>query len=329
MSNDKEILALRTEVAELRAQMTALQANREQGLETSNETEEATSRRNMLKAGLIATGAIAGTVLTGTQEAVAADPNDIVKGQVTTVNGRTDLRHTGGLLTHNIFTVQDSSFGSSSRRAAIGGFADGTSVHSGVYGYTSARDNTDSQTGHALIANATSGGRSALYMIGGGGDPKFDTYSHARGEQRMQSGNLWLCTNSGTPGTWKKLSGPAAAGSFHLLSSPQRAYDSRVSEGGTGPLTPGAAETVDMTPSGVPSGISGVLVNLTMVAPPTGGFAVLWSNGASQPGASSINFAAGQVLGNNVTTRVDSNRIAQIFSFSATEYVVDVVGYYL
>lgn len=330
MSNSKEILALRSEVAELRAQITALQVNQEQDPETSNDSEETTSRRNMLKAGLIATGAVAGTVLSGTQEALAADPNDLVKGQVNTTGSRTDLRYNGAsLLTTNILTVQDSNFGTSSRRAAIGGFAVGTGVHNGVYGFTQARDNNDTSTGHALIGNATFGGRSSLYLVGGGGNPRFDNYSHARGEQRMESGNLWLCTASGTPGTWRKIAGNNTAGSLHLLNAPVRAYDSRVSQGGTGPLTPSTAETVDMSPAGIPIGTTAALVNLTIVVPPTAGFAVLWSNGASQPVASSINFAAGQVLGNNVTTRVDSNRMAQIFSHSATEYVVDVIGYYL
>lgn len=346
MAVENEIEQLRAEVAALRRELAerpspqpaqppqpAEPAEDQAAHQTDGGT--LTGRRDMFKkAGLVAAGAIGGTVLGSTKPAAAADPNDVVKGQVNNVTARTEVRYTGSTaLNQSILTVQDATFGTTSRAAAVAGWAGpGDGVTNGVYGWTNDRVDDNINTGHALLAYRQSGGRSHLYMKPSGGDPRNDTYVHTIGEQRQDtSGNLWHCTSSfpSPGGTWKKVSGPSTAGSFHFLFSPVRAYDSRPSQGGPGPLSAGETRTVSTAGGGgVSTDATGVVLNFTIVTPSAAGFAVVWAANLSQPTVSSINYAAGDIVGNNVLSRVDDSRQVNVFSLAETHVVMDVVGYF-
>ncbi len=71
------------------------------------------------------------------------------------------------------------------------------------------------------------------------------TDSHLVGEIDNVAGDLWMCVAAGTPGTWKKITGPAAAGAFHAI-SPARVYDSRSPVPSTGILAAALSRTVSV-----------------------------------------------------------------------------------
>ena len=71
--------------------------------------------------------------------------------------------------------------------------------------------------------------------------PSTRTDAHQAGEIDFAAGSLWLCTASGTPGTWVSLGG-ASTGGFHPI-TPSRVYDSR---GTGGPLAAGASRAVSV-----------------------------------------------------------------------------------
>jgi hypothetical protein len=60
-----------------------------------------------------------------------------------------------------------------------------------------------------------------------------------------ESGDLWFCVASGTPGTFRKLAGAATAGAFHAVTA-TRVYDSRSPQPRRGRLSPGANRLVSV-----------------------------------------------------------------------------------
>ena len=179
-----------------------------------------------------------------------------------------------------------------------------------------------------LLLQPTSGGRQA---------PTADAVAHARGEILIDgSGNLWSCTVAGTPGTWRKLSGPGTAGQMHLLAAPVRVYDSRSGTqpavGTKAPLSPNVARVLDATvnSSTVPAGATAILVSLLVVNAPAGnGNLTLWANGVAKP--ASNNMVWGGSVGRFSTMTIsalDSSGRFQVASNLATDVVVDVIAYY-
>lgn len=148
--------------------------------------------------------------------------------------------------------------------------------------------------------------------------------------------SLWLCTNSGTPGTWRKLAGADTAGAFHVLPSTVRVYDSRPGNAPLGvtkgPLGSDQTRTIDAKQGGaVPAGATAALVNLTIVDTSANGFLALHRNGIPWPGNSTINWGApNTVLANSAVVALDDQaRLAvKCSANSSTHVVIDVVGYY-
>ncbi|MCU1361595.1 MAG: hypothetical protein JWN99_2884, partial [Ilumatobacteraceae bacterium] len=56
--------------------------------------------------------------------------------------------------------------------------------------------------------------------------PSTRSDAHLVGELESVDGDLYFCVAAGTPGTWRKITGPGVAGGFHAL-TPGRVYDSR------------------------------------------------------------------------------------------------------
>jgi hypothetical protein len=147
---------------------------------------------------------------------------------------------------------------------------------------------------------------------------------------------LWFCSTSGTPGTWREIAGPDTAGAFHVLPAPKRVYDSRPgtapSVGSKTKLAPNVARTLDCTvnSSGVPAGATAVMVSLLVVnAPTTPGNLVLWAHGVGKPASDNMVWGgtAGRFSGLSVSA-VDSAAKVQVASNVATDFVMDVIGYY-
>ena len=169
------------------------------------------------------------------------------------------------------------------------------------------------------------------------GPPSNDAFVHSLGSLvEDPEGNLWLCTVDGST-TFRKLAGPATAGALHVLPAPVRVYDSRPGTSpSTGPKTPLAAATarvLDMTvnSSGVPKGATAVMCNLLVVNAVAGsGNLTIWANGVAHPSANNMVWggSAGR-FSSLAVTAVDHNAKCQVMANVKTDFVLDVVGYYL
>ena len=169
-------------------------------------------------------------------------------------------------------------------------------------------------------------------------DPNEDGINHNRGDiVETSSGDLWLCTTAGFPGTWRKLAGPATAGAFHVLPAPARVYDSRPGFAPTsvGPKTPfaaGSTRVFDLRAngSGVPAGATAAMVTLLLVNAASGaGNLTIWANGATKPVANTLVWGgtAGRFAATAVTA-LDAQARVQVNASARTDLVIDVVGYY-
>jgi hypothetical protein len=109
-----------------------------------------------------------------------------------------------------------------------------------------------------------------------------------------------------------------------------RVMDTRIGQGSSGPLGPGAVVPLAVTglsPSGV--AVSAVVVNVTVTAPTAAGYLELYPSGTPQPTASSVNFTPGWTGANTVTVPVGSDGQVDIFnSAGTTQVIVDVLGYF-
>jgi hypothetical protein len=157
------------------------------------------------------------------------------------------------------------------------------------------------------------------------------------------NGNLWHCVAAGTPGTWRKLSGPSTGGAFHPI-DPVRVYDSRSAAPTPGALGSGSSRVVSVadardgttgavvTAGAVPAGATAIAYNLTVVDTIGSGFlSVAPGNAASSP-SSSINWSAtGQILANGLIGKVHTDRTVKVFcgGGGTTHFVIDVTGYWM
>ncbi|MBI4911016.1 MAG: hypothetical protein HY820_45825 [Acidobacteria bacterium] len=69
-------------------------------------------------------------------------------------------------------------------------------------------------------------------------------------------------------------------------------------------------------------------VTITVVPPAALAFLTAWPNGSSRPNVSSINSFAGRVLANSVIIPASSNGTIDVFTFNATDFIIDINGYY-
>ena len=168
------------------------------------------------------------------------------------------------------------------------------------------------------------------------------TDSHVVGEIDNVDGDLWMCVAAGTPGTWKKITGPAAAGAFHAV-SPARVYDSRLPAPAPGVLGGGANRLVSVadkrdlvtgavvTANVVPAGATAISVNLTATTTVGGGFLAVNEGGNTTVAASAINWSAsGQTIANGIIVPVDAARqVTVIAGGGSADFILDVSGYFL
>lgn len=108
---------------------------------------------------------------------------------------------------------------------------------------------------------------------------------------------------------------------------PVRAADSRIGTGTAArPLGHGESRTVPLAGI-VPSTASAVVLNVTAVKPTTSGHVTVWPTDAPRPGVSNLNFAAGQVVPNQVVVKLAADRSISLYNAAGnTHFVVDVQG---
>ncbi len=317
----------------------------ETGLVQSDDlTARRSTRRALVTGGAVAAGAaLAGSMVAPHTAAAADGGNMVIGGDNTSAAGDTNLAvGAGALLTNtNAFTVS-SGLTSSSFPAAIGGAANGGRVTNGVYGYTDHRG-TDSNTGHAVIARRETSARSNILMPPVGQSPTLETtVNHTAGSLRVDSSrNLWFCVTSGTPGTWRRISGPASSGALHLV-APARVYDSRLDAAGV--LPTGASRIVSVAdgrdvltyainaPNLVPAGAVAVLFNVTITGTVGAGVLAVAPGNQTVITASTINWSTiGQTVANASSSTLDTNRQLNVLSGGAglTHFIIDITGYTL
>jgi hypothetical protein len=167
--------------------------------------------------------------------------------------------------------------------------------------------------------------------------PTTDTVAHVVGDIVTDAaGNLWVCVAAGTPGSWRKLAGPATSGTLHLLPAPVRIYDSRAdstpSQGPKTPFAPNSTRVFDckVNGSGVPAGAAGALITVLLVNAFAGsGNMSVWANGVARPASNTMVWggSAGRFTG-SATTALDASARIQVHCSARTDLVLDVVGYY-
>src|SRR5581483_5320022 len=113
---------------------------------------------------------------------------------------------------------------------------------------------------------------------------------------------------------------------------PARILDTRGATGGhPGAFGPGASFDLQVTgQGGVPaSGVSGVVMNITAVGPTATSWLTAWPTGVTMPLAASVNFGAGQTVGNLVKVKLGTGgKVSLSNANGAVHVVADVVGYY-
>jgi subtilisin family serine protease len=113
--------------------------------------------------------------------------------------------------------------------------------------------------------------------------------------------------------------------------TPSRILDSRVGTGLNGAFTNGTVRTLQVTGrGGVPSsGVTAVVMNVTVTNASSAGFATAYPSGASAPNASNLNFVAGQTVPNLVTVGLSpSGGVNLVVTGGPADLVADVQGFY-
>ena len=123
-----------------------------------------------------------------------------------------------------------------------------------------------------------------------------------------------------------------ATPSYFVPLTPARLLDTRTGEGGNiVPLGPGVFTELNVAGvGGVPAtGVTAVVMNVTVTSPTAPGFITAWPSGEAQPVVSNLNFVPGQTVPNLVTVKVGANGKVNLFNSSGyTDVIADVAGYY-
>jgi len=80
--------------------------------------------------------------------------------------------------------------------------------------------------------------------------------------------------------------------------------------------------------SNVPSDVSAVALNMTVVNPPRSGFLTVWPCDTARPLASNVNYTASQIVANGVIAPVSAQGTVCVYSQSPTDVVVDLAGWF-
>jgi hypothetical protein len=123
----------------------------------------------------------------------------------------------------------------------------------------------------------------------------------------------------------------AVAGTFFSL-APSRVLDTRSGNGvSQGKLGPDSTLHLQITGrGGVPSsGVSAVVLNVTVAGPTTSSFLSVYPTGISRPNASNLNITPGWVGANSVTVPVGTGGKVDVWNQAgSTDVIADVTGFY-
>lgn len=334
------------EFASLRAD---LKRAKDRGNESETKAEEPVNRRNLLRGmGVAAVGAAAGG-LALSRPAGAVDDDTLNLGNETQT-GQTPTR-----------VVVDTAFTNPANQIAAFTVSTGVVRQGGLFAQAALGAYADPAYGNGshgvgLWAGSTAAGRAAVLDAGTplmlmdsslSGPPG---PGGVTGEFKVDGGDLWFNTfdDAGNNARWRKLAGPATAGTFHAI-TPFRAYDSRSIAPSPGVLATGSNRTVSIKDardgSGsviqtnvVPAGATAIAANVTVTdtnaTEGQGGFLCVNPGGNTTVATSTVNwFGSNQKIANGVSLTLDAERQVTVIcgghDGASTNFVIDVSGYYL
>jgi hypothetical protein len=108
---------------------------------------------------------------------------------------------------------------------------------------------------------------------------------------------------------------------------PARLLDTR----STSPVGPGAIQAVQVSgKGGIPaSGAAAVVLNVTVTGPTVASYVTAWPSGAARPGASNLNFAAGQTVANRAVVKLGPDGKVDFYNLQGSvQLIVDVNGWF-
>jgi hypothetical protein len=128
-------------------------------------------------------------------------------------------------------------------------------------------------------------------------------------------------------------------GESFVGATPQRLVDTRDGTGGqqgqlvsNAPLVVQATNISATTATGVattiPSVVTSVALNITVVNPAAAGFITVYPCDAPRPLASNVNYVADQVVANGVIAPVSASGEVCVYSQAATDVIVDLAGWF-
>jgi hypothetical protein len=126
---------------------------------------------------------------------------------------------------------------------------------------------------------------------------------------------------------------PSEAGTFGSL-APTRLLDTRSGVGAPKALVY-SGDTLHLQVTGrggvQASGVSAVVLNVTVTVPATAGYLTVYGDGSTRPGASNLNFVKAQTVPNLVIAPVGTNGKVALYNGSGgtIQLIADVSGYYL
>ena len=130
---------------------------------------------------------------------------------------------------------------------------------------------------------------------------------------------------------WFGPDGEATGAHYHPV-TPSRLLDTRTAVGApAAAVPPGGTLDLQVTGrGGVPAtGVTAVVLNVTVVSPVSAGHLTAWPTGEARPVASNLNFVAGQTVPNLVVAKLGiGGRVSFYNGGGATHLIADVAGWY-
>jgi hypothetical protein len=182
-------------------------------------------------------------------------------------------------------------------------------------------------------------GRLRQVAAGSAGPPTF--FANIGEFWRDSLGDLYVCTVTGTPGTWRKVvaqhpSFASAGGSINLFTNPIRVVDTRAGQGapqnnGSQKLAVNTDVTFQITGQvvsavSVPAGARGILGNVTAVDPNDAGYLSVFPNTFAN--TSNINYVPNQTTANALICALSAaGSLKMRSSVSTTNVILDIVGF--
>jgi hypothetical protein len=175
-----------------------------------------------------------------------------------------------------------------------------------------------------------------LVEVGVGTDGAISLYSAARSDAVIDLQGYVTSTPQSGEGLYNALSSPARicdtrGSNASSLSGDDTQCNTNTSQGSPddviGPSNP---LTITVTGhGGVPSsGVSAVVLNVTVTNPHGAGYVTVFPAGQSQPTASNVNYVSGQTAANRTIVPVNGSGQATLYAAADTDLIVDVSGYY-